>query len=47
MFDKRLDQLGNDLEIWEMAKIFGKWLRYNYRARLKYLRYGISMLQMT
>ena len=20
--------MGNDLEIWEMAKIFGKWLRY-------------------
>ena len=20
--------MGNDLEIWEMAKIFSKWLRY-------------------
>ena len=21
-------KMENDLEIWEMAKIFGKWLRY-------------------
>ena len=41
----------NDLEIWEMAKIFGNG--YNicemasiYGARFKYLRYGIGMLQM-
>ena len=27
-FDKRLKYVGNDLEIWEMAKIFEKWLRY-------------------
>ena len=27
-FDKRLKNVENDLEIWEMAKIFGKWLRY-------------------
>ena len=27
-FDKELKYVGNDLEIWEMAKIFGKWLRY-------------------
>ena len=26
--DKRLKNVENDLEIWEMAKIFGKWLRY-------------------
>ena len=26
VFDKRLNKLGNDLEIWEMAKIFEKWL---------------------
>ena len=25
-FDKRLKYVGNDLEIWEMAKIFRKWL---------------------
>ena len=47
MFDKRLKYLGNDIEIWEMAKIFGKWLIYIYKARLKYLRNGISMLDMT
>ena len=28
VFDKRLNLLRNDLEIWEIAKIFGKWLRY-------------------
>ena len=27
-FDKLLKYVGNDLEIWEMAKIFGKWFRY-------------------
>ena len=28
MFEKRLKDVENDLEIWEMAKIFQKWLRY-------------------
>ena len=28
VFDNRLKYVGNLLEIWEMAKIFGKWLRY-------------------
>ena len=28
LFDKRLKNVKNDLEIWEMARIFGKWLRY-------------------
>ena len=28
LFDKRLKNVENDLEIWEMAKIIGKWLRY-------------------
>ena len=28
VFEKRLNKLCNDLEIWEMAKIFLKWLRY-------------------
>ena len=28
LFDKRLKNDENDLEIWEMAKIFGKFLRY-------------------
>ena len=34
-----LEILGNGLNIWKMAEI--------YEARLKYFRYGISMLQMT
>ena len=28
LFDKRIKNVEYDLEIWEMAKIFGKWLRY-------------------
>ena len=28
LFDKRLKNVEYDLEISEMAKIFGKWLRY-------------------
>ena len=28
LFDKRLKYVDNDLEIWKMAKMFGKWLRY-------------------
>ena len=28
IFDKRLKNMENDLEIWEMVKTFGKWLRY-------------------
>ena len=28
LFDKRLKNLENDLEIWETSKIFRKWLRY-------------------
>ena len=27
LFDKGLKNVQNDLEIWDMAKIFGKWLR--------------------
>ena len=27
----------NDLEIWEMAKVFGKWLRY--------MGHGLSILE--
>ena len=28
IFDKRLKNVENVLDIWEMAKIFGKWLKY-------------------
>ena len=28
LFDKRLKNVENDIEIWEMAKMIGKWLRY-------------------
>ena len=28
LFDKRLKNVENDIKIWEMAKIFWKWLRY-------------------
>ena len=32
-------------EIWEMAKIFGKWLRYMVHG-LSILRNGFTMLEM-
>ena len=35
LFDKRLKDVENDFEIWEMEKIFGKWL--------KYMRHGLSI----
>ena len=28
VFEKRLKYMGNDLEIWEMAKTFSKWRTY-------------------
>ena len=28
VFDKRLEYVGNDLEIWEKGKTIEKWLRY-------------------
>ena len=28
LFEKRLKNVVNDLEIWELARIFGKWFRY-------------------
>ena len=28
IFDKRFKHVENDSDIWEMAKIFGKWFRY-------------------
>ena len=37
VFDKRLKCVGNDLEIWEMAKMFEQWLRY--------MGYGLSILE--
>ena len=39
--------MGNDLEIWEIAEIFGQWLIHIYGTALMYLRNGISMLQVT
>ena len=28
LFDKRFKNVETDLEIWEIANVFGKWLRY-------------------
>ena len=39
MFEKRLKYVGNDVDLWEMAKIYGKWL--------KYLTNGLKMWEMT
>ena len=47
--------MGNDVDLWEIAKICGKWLKYlinglsmweMHGARLKYLRNGFTMLEM-
>ena len=53
IYGKWLQYLTNGLNMWEltqrfweMAKIFEKMAQI-YEARLKYYRYGISMLQMT
>ena len=53
IYGKWLKYLTNGLHMleltqrfWEMAKIFEKMAEI-YEARLKYFRYGISMLQMT
>ena len=46
VFEKRLKDVGNELEIWEMANMFEKWHRCTVLA-LSNLRNGISMLQMT
>ena len=27
MFEKRLKYVGNDVDLWEIAKICGKWLK--------------------
>ena len=57
--EKLLKNMENDLEIWEMANIFGKWLRYmghtfNIREAallcwkwLKNLTDGLTMWEMT
>ena len=37
VFDKRIKYMGNAVDIWEMAKIFLKLLRY-FSTQLKYLR---------
>ena len=39
----------NDLEIWEMAKIFGKWLRYMaqvFEKRLNYVGNDLDLWEM-
>ena len=39
MFEKRLKYVGNDVDLWEMAKIYRKWL--------KYFTKGLKMWEMT
>ena len=38
-FEKRPKHVGNDIDMWEMTKICGKWL--------KYLTNGINMWELT
>ena len=28
VFKKRLNYVGNDVDLWEMSKIYGEWLKY-------------------
>ena len=46
LFDKRRKNVENDLEIWEMTKIFGTCLRYMGHGFGIILRSGFSMLEM-
>ena len=39
MFEKRQKYVGNDVDLWEMAEICGKWL--------KYLTNGFNMAELT
>ena len=39
VFEYRLKYVGNDVDLWEIAKICGKWL--------KYLINGLNMWEMT
>ena len=39
VFEKRLKYVGNDVDLWEMAKIYGKCL--------KFLIYGLNMCELT
>ena len=39
VFEKRLNYVGNDVDLWELSKIYGKWL--------KYLTNGLNMWELT
>ena len=39
MYEKRKKYVGNDLDLWEMGKIYGKWL--------KYLTNGLTVWELT
>ena len=45
VFDKRLNSLRKDLQIWEMEKNIWE-MAYIHGSRLKYLRNGLTMLEM-
>ena len=34
VFEKRLKYVGNDVDLWEKAKICGEWLKYLKKAEL-------------
>ena len=51
VLDKRLNYVGNDLEIWEMAKIFGNGLDIwgsakEFEKRNKYVAIDLTILNM-
>ena len=37
-FEKRLNYVGKDVDLWEVSKIYGKWL--------KYLTNGLNMWEL-
>ena len=39
VFEKRLKYVENDVDLWEVSKIYGKWL--------KYLPNGLNMWELT
>ena len=39
VFEKRLNYVGYDVDLWEVSKMYGKWL--------KYLTNGLNMWKLT
>ena len=44
VFEKRPKYVGNDVDMWEMAKICAKWLKFD--KRIKYVRNNLQIWEM-